>query len=131
MMQDVEQVERAVQEQLAKTGSPAALAFSNMLAAAEQGNMELAQIWMTEFQLTMTERLIAMAQVTAVAAQVGVTRPGTPQNGTGGGPAPTAVPAAIQGVPPPEPGIDTDLQAGSLVGAGSSRPGARNERGLG
>ena len=124
MMQDVEQVERAVQEQLAKTGSPAALAFSNMLAAAEQGNMELAQLWMTEFQLTMTERLLALAQINAIAAQAGV---GTPSNGSGAGPSPTAVPAPIQGIPTPEP----TPQAGPLVAAGSPRQGARNERGLG
>ena len=123
MMQDVEQVERAVQEQLAKTGSPAALAFSNMLAAAEQGNMELAQLWMTEFQLTMTERLLALAQINAIAAQAGV---GTPSNGSGAGPSPTAVPAPIQGIPTPEP----TPQAGAIVPAGTSRPGA-NERGLG
>lgn len=126
MMQDVEQVERAVQEQLAKTGSPAALAFSNMLAAAEQGNMDLAQIWMTEFQLTMTERLFALAQINAIAAQAGVQGPGTPSNGTGGGPSPTAVPAPIQGIPPPEP----TPQAGPVVAAGTPRPGA-NDRGLG
>lgn len=126
MMQDVEQVERAVQEQLAKTGSPAALAFSNMLAAAEQGNMDLAQIWMTEFQLTMTERLFALAQINAIAAQAGVQGPGTPSNGTGGGPSPTAVPAPVQGIPPPEP----TPQAGPLVAAGTPRAGA-NDRGLG
>lgn len=131
MMQDVEQVERAVQEQLAKTGSPAALAFSNMLAAAEQENMELAEIWWTEFKLVMTERLLALAQINAIAAQAGVQGPGTPSNGSGAGPSPTAVPAPIQGIPTPTPGVDTPLQGGSLVPAGSPREGARNERGLG
>ncbi|KKN75656.1 hypothetical protein LCGC14_0378960 [marine sediment metagenome] len=129
MMQDVEQVERAVQEQLAKTGSPAALAFSNMLAAAEQENFELAEIWFTEWKLVMTERLIAVAQINAIAAQVGVQGPGTPSNGSGAGPDPRAVPQPLLGGGPPEP----TPQAGSLQPAGATRPGAlagATDRGL-
>lgn len=116
-IQDVDQVERAVQEQLAKTGSPSAMAFSNMLAAAEQGDMELASIWHNEFQLQMTERLVQMFTLQSAASQVGA-----PQGGGGNGrsnsrPAPSALPPALQGIPPPTP----TPQAGPIAAPGTPR----------
>ena len=115
-LQDVEQVERAVQEQLAKTGSPTALAFSNMLAAAEQGDMELAQVWHMEFQIQMMQRMMEMAQLQAVGA--GATG-GTSRNGGGTArPSPSVLPPAIQGTPPPTP----TPQAGPIAAPGTPRP---------
>ena len=119
-IQDVDQVERAVQEQLAKTGSPSALAFANMLAAAEQGDMELASIWHNEFQLQMTERLVQMFTLQAAASQAGGPQGGG-GNGRGGGggarPAPSALPPALQGIPPPTP----TPQAGPIAAPGTPR----------
>jgi len=109
-LQDVGAVERAVQEQLAATGSPAALAFSNMLAAAESGDNELAQIWFVEFQIQMTQRLLAMQQGKAATAAPS-------SNGNRPGISASDVPGPIQGIPTPEP----TPQAGPLVPPGTPR----------
>ena len=130
-LQDVEQVERAVQEQLARTGSPSALAFSNMLAAAEQGDKELAQLWMMEFQIQMMQRMIQMSQVRALGQPGGMGMGGgSPGAGMGGGGRPPGVPAGVApagvlGMPPPTP----TPQAGPIAPPGTPRPG-RNGPGL-
>jgi len=115
-LQDVEQVERAVQEQLAKTGSPTALAFSNMLAAAEQGDMELAQVWHMEFQIQMMQRMHEISQLKAIGST-----PNGETNGTNGRtprPSPEVAPAQVQGIPLPPP----TPQAGPIAAPGTPRP---------
>ena len=110
MFQDVEQMERAVQEQLAKSGSAAAVAFANMLASAEQGDMQLAEIWFVEFQKAMTISVLENQQVQSAAQGAA----------NGAGPSSSAAPPATMGIPQPL----SILQAGPLVPSGTPRPGS-------
>lgn len=128
MFQDVEAVERAVQEQLAKTGSPAALAFSNMLAAAESGDMELAQTWLIDLQIIMMQQMLQMNQLRMMGAQIQGGpgqlggQPGGQQNGASPrGMSSAALPAPMQGIPTPEP----TPQAGPIAAPGIPRPSRR------
>lgn len=124
-IQDVQQVERAIWEQVAERGSPVAVAFNNMMAAAQQGNQELAQIWQSELQTAMTTKLLEMAQLQAMS---GPTQPGGGAPGGGGGqgsPRRTRMPTSDV-LPPEAMGINSrpNMQSGPNVPPGTPRPGA-------
>ena len=120
--QDVEQIDRNVWEQLAERGSPMAIAFNSMMAAAKQGNEELAQIWQQELQLEMQKKFLEVMQL----AMLGVPAPGG-TNGNGASPTSKTTPSSSS-QPPEERGVQGAPinQAGPLVGAGTPRPGAQS-----
>ena len=123
--QDVEQIERAIFEQLAQTGSPTALAFSSMMAAAEQGNEELATIWSTRLQIAMMTDFLEMMQLQIMGGQPGGGAGAGGSNGQGSQPKPRLPNSSA--LPPQSLGINAQpiQQAGSIVPAGTPRPGAR------
>lgn len=123
MIQDADQMQRAIDEQMAKRGSPVAVAFGNMLAAAEQGDMELAKLWETDFRTQLIQQLTAMQAAQIQAAQLGIGggQPGQPgqsqqpqQRRLGAG----VLPPAVQGVPPPTP----TPQQGAIAAPNTPRP---------
>lgn len=119
-IQDVDQMERAIWEQAAQRGSPVAIAFNAMMAAAEQEDQELAQIWFEELKNAMLKQALEtmMLQASAGGGE-------TPTGGQAGGgraalPRPQALPPQAQGIRN-RPG----MQAGPLVPPGTPRPGAQ------
>jgi hypothetical protein len=124
-LQDVEQVERAVWEQLAERNSPAAVAFRSMIAASEQGEEELAEIQFQEFQSAMMQKLLELLQL----QMMGIPPPGVPGQGgqTNGGsqprqrlPTPAVMPPqAVGRGNAPNPAAST---ANGAVGGATSRP---------
>lgn len=122
-IQDVEQVERAVWEQVAESGSPIALAFKSMMAAAQQGEQELAEIWFSEFQIQFMQKFLETMQLMSMGAS-----PQQGENGVGRTPAQTGLPSP-EVMPPqmagrggaPNPAAAT---AGAQGNAGQPRPGA-------
>ena len=134
--QDVDLMERAVMEQQARTAAPTALAYNLMMAAAEQGDMELAQHWFLELQIQMMQKMMEMGQLQMMGVQGGM-GPGGPaegQNGNGnsGGPnggrgrRPSAgvLPGPAQGLPPTEP----TPQQGPIAAPGTPRPSRQGQR---
>ena len=134
-VQDVEQLERAVWEQLGDRGSPAAIAFRSMVAAAQQGNQESAEIWQMEFQMAMMTKLLEMMQLQSVGggSLMGGGGPGGPggplggAGGPGGGGGEGRPPMPPSNVMPPQAlGINAtpSPQGGPNVPPGTPRPGA-------
>jgi hypothetical protein len=134
-LQDVDQIERAVLEQMSVTASPVALAFKMMMAAAEQGDEQLAMIYQDEvfMQLIQKANELMRAQMEAQMGQqmqqqgMGMGGPGGPggQGGGGRGLSADVMPQAPIGAPPPPP----TPQQGPLVPPGQPRPGARGQSG--
>jgi hypothetical protein len=127
----------AVLEQMAGRASPVAAAFQMMMAAAEQGDMQLAQIWLGELTVQLKQQFLNLAQLTLAAQGLGAapTMNGAAAptmngaavpGGNGAGPrrfAPGQVPNSAQGVPPPTP----VPQMGPLVPPGSPRGAAQSD----
>ena len=132
-IQDVDLMENAVLEQAAGTSNGTALAFRMMLAAAAQGDVELAKIWEQEFEMQVLQKMIQYQQLGMMGGQAGVPggAPGVPvrpgNNGQGPRPASQVLPGPGQGVPQGAP----TPQQGPLVPPGSPRPGAQNGAGVG
>ena len=129
-IQDVDLVERAVLEQMAGSASPGALAMRMMMAAAQQGDTNLAQHWFMQYQITMMEMMMRMTQSQMMAAEM--QNPGsTPMSNGAGGPSarggagskPSAgvLPGPVQGAPSPAPAP----QQGPIAAPGTPRPARR------
>ncbi len=130
--QNVDQLDREVREEQAQSGSPEALAYTLGLAAAEQGDENLAQMWQMTWQMQMIEKKLQLMQL-QMQMMMGQAPPGGGPNGNGEKPGPegrgprtrpgaeVAAPRSI-GAPTPTP----TPQVGPLVGPGTPRPGAQS-----
>lgn len=122
--QDVEQIERAIDEQTARTGSPLAVAWTSYLSALEQGDQELASIWWDEFQRQAMTAWLQTMQLMMFGG--GQTSPNLPQQPGQANPQSPTLPRS-QFLPPESLGIQSRpiQQSGPLVPPGTPRPGAR------
>ena len=119
-VQDSDNMEQAVIAQMAGRGLPEAQLYNLMMAAVDQGQPEIAQLYLGEFQFMMSQKLMMKQQAKMESLGLGAT---PPQNGMSGGAGPTLDPrvggAAAVGNSPGPTGI-----AGPLVPPGAPRPGA-------
>jgi len=125
-VQDSDLMDAQVMEQMAVRASPVAAAYKMMMAAAEEGEEELAQIWLGEVQKQLIQTYLELMQLQMAAAGLAQSPPSGGGNGAGNGtrPAgfsPMVLPKVAQGAPPPTP----TPQMGPLVPPGAPRPGAR------
>ena len=104
--QDPEQMERAVWEQLARQGTPLAIAWNSYLASVEQGDEDQAAIYWNEFMvLAMTKYLEMIQLATITGGQTGLGGPGggaSANGGSGAGAVPEAQTTPGPSVAPPE-----------------------------
>lgn len=121
-IQDVDQMEAAIWEQMAQRGSPVAVAFNAMMAAARQGDEQLATIWFDELQMAMLKKALETMMLRTSAAGA----PGGEATGNGQQPGRPPLPRP-QILPPQVLGIRNrpGMQAGPLVPPGTPRPGAQ------
>ena len=115
-IQDADDMDAAVKEQLAERLLPEAKLYELMMAAADQGNEQLAKLYEMELRF-----VFFMKQQQRQQAMMGGMPPGQGQPGTGGGGMdPKALPNAAQGK------VARPIQqAGPLVPQGQPRPGAQ------
>lgn len=127
--QDPEQMERAVAEQMARRGSPLALAWESYVAASEQEDQDLAAIWWNEFmRIAMLNWLETMQLAQFGGGATGLGGPAG-AGGSSNGAAPASRTTPNSSVAPPETrGIQSspNLQSGPNVPAGTPRPGAQS-----
>ena len=129
--QNVDLMERAVLEQQARVAGPLALAWSMMIAAEQQGDMELAELWSIEVEDQLLQRMLQRHQLQMMGAEMGV---GQSTNGTGGPsaegrgrgrrPAAGVLPGPAQGLPPTTP----TPQQGAIAAPGTPRPSRQGQR---
>jgi len=130
-LQDADQMEDAINEQMAERMLPEAALWTLLRSAERQGREDLAQFYLGELMnILMQKRQIAeqaVAPPPPPAPPMGMEPPMGPPMGPppmGGGPPglpPQVMPEAMMGVPPPMP----TPQAGPNVPPGSPRPGAQ------
>ena len=130
-VEDSDQILDRVKEQAAQLASPVAAAFQFMRAAAEEGETEMAAIYMRMAEVEVMKQEIEIRRLWAISTGM-IQGPGQqPQQpghelvGPDGQPVrmnPMAAPNASIGVPPPVP----NEQIGPVVPPGMPRPGARN-----
>jgi hypothetical protein len=133
-LQDADQMEDAINEQMAERMLPEAALWTLLRSAERQGREDLAQFYLGELMnILMQKRQAAEQQAAPPMAPSGpppdqllspggggVPPMGPPPGGPPGLP-PEVMPEAMMGVPPPAP----TPQAGPLVPPGSPRPGAQ------
>lgn len=129
-IQDVEQMERAIWTQQANRGSPMAIAWNSMIAAAEEGDQEMAKLWENEWQVQLLTKMLEMMQLQMMGQQGGMG--GGPEGGGGGGGTGDQPRPRLPGseVMPPEMmgrGSGPSGQAGPNVPPGRPRPGAQDD----
>ena len=115
--QDPDMIDRGRLEEMAAEASPLAASYKFMMAASENGEVELAELWFIQFQIQMMMQMAQMMQGQMVlGAPAGAAPPG---NGKGPMPSPAVSPPAAQGVPKPAP----TPQMGPIAAPGTPRPG--------
>ena len=126
-IQDADQMNDAINEQLAERMLPEAALWTLLRASERQGRDDLVQFYSNELMMIlMQKRKAAEAIISGPPSPGGA--PGGPMGGPpppspdGGPPGinPAVMPGAMMGVPPPIP----TPQAGPLVPPGTPRPGA-------
>ena len=137
-LQDADQMEDAINEQMAERMLPEAALWTLLRSAERQGREDLAQFYLGELMnILMQKRQAAEQQAAPPMAPPGpppdqllspggggVPPMGPPMGPPSGGPIglpPEVMPEAMMGVPPPAP----TPQAGPLVPPGMPRPGAQ------
>jgi len=137
-LQDADQMEDAINEQMAERMLPEAALWTLLRSAERQGREDLAQFYLGELMnILMQKRQAAEQQAAPPMAPSGpppdqllspggggVPPMGPPMGPPSGGPIglpPEVMPEAMMGVPPPAP----TPQAGPLVPPGMPRPGAQ------
>ena len=125
-LQSADQMEDAINTQVAERTLPEATLWSLLQAANRQGREDLAELYQAELRrLFMTKRMEEMQMVMAAQGMgQGAPPPGgaPPQGGAGPMLPPTVMPNAGLGVPPPMP----TAPVGPSVPPGTPRPGAQN-----
>ena len=140
-LQDADQMDDAINEQMAERMLPEAALWTLLRSAERQGREDLAQFYLGELMTVMMQKRQVAEQTAAPGPPpMGAPPPGGPPMGPmgplppmgppmgppppmGGPPGlpPEVMPEAMMGVPPPMP----TPQAGPIVPPGSPRPGAR------
>jgi len=133
-LQDADQMDDAINEQMAERMLPEAALWTLLRSAESHGRDDLAKFYLGELMsVMMQKRQIAEQHAAPGPAPMGPPPPGGPPMGpmppmgppppVGGPPGlpPEVMPEAMMGVPPPMP----TPQAGPIVPPGSPRPGAQ------
>ena len=127
-IQDTDLAESEVLEQMAKRAAPLPAAFHMMMAAAERGEQETAQMWQWEMTIQYYQQLLRLKQMLSAAQGIGGPAAGGAQGGNGSAPAArpglmpqSAAPSQMQGVPQAAP----TPQMGPVVPPLTPRPGAQ------
>ena len=133
-LQDADQMDDAINEQMAERMLPEAALWTLLRSAERQGRDDLAKFYLGELMsVMMQKRQIAEQHAAPGPPPMGPPPPGGPPMGpmppmgppppVGGPPGlpPEVMPEAMMGVPPPMP----TPQAGPIVPPGSPRPGAQ------
>ena len=121
-LQDADQMEDAINEQMAERMLPEAQLWTHLKSAQRQGRDDLVEFYLGELMNILMQKRKALEQMAAPP-------PPPPGDMLGGGLPPTGppglppevMPEAMMGVPPPIP----TPQAGPLVPPGTPRPGAQ------
>jgi len=121
-LQDTDQIDDAINEQLAEKALPEAQLYTLMKSAEERGRPDLAQLYFGELTTIINQKLQMQIQSMQQLQQVAM--PQQAQQGMGGPPTadPRVMPNAMTGAPPPAP----TPQAGGFVPEGTPRPGAQS-----
>ena len=129
-LQDADQMEDAINEQMAERMLPEAALWTLLRSAERQGREDLAQFYLGELMNILMQKRQMSEQAAAPPPPVppmgmeGLMGPPTGPPPMGGGPPglpPQVMPEAMMGVPPPIP----TPQAGPIVPPGTPRPGAQ------
>ena len=133
-LQDADQMDDAINEQMAERMLPEAALWTLLRSAERQGRDDLAQFYLGELMnVLMQKQQLAQQQAAPPPPPPGPMGPMDPMAGPMGPPMgpppmggppglpPEVMPEAMMGVPPPAP----TPQAGPLVPPGSPRPGAQ------
>ena len=134
-LQDADQMDDAINEQMAERMLPEAALWTLLRSAERQGREDLAQFYLGELMTVMMQKRQVAEQTAAPGPPpMGAPPPGGPPMGPMGplppmgppmegppGLRPEVMPEALLGVPPPIP----TPQAGPLVPPGTPRPGAQ------
>ena len=134
-LQDADQMDDAINEQMAERTLPEAALWTLLRSSERQGREDLAQFYLGELMNLLMEKRKAAEQKAAPTPPLGPPPGpmGPPPPPMGGGPMgpppmegppglpPEVMPEAMMGVPPPAP----TPQAGPLVPPGTPRPGAQ------
>ena len=126
-LQDADQMDDAINEQMAERMLPEAALWTLLRSAERQGRDDLAQFYLGELMnVLMQKQQIAQQQAAPPPPPPGPMGPMGPMDPMAGpmgppGLPPEVRPEAMMGVPPPAP----TPQAGPLVPPGSPRPGAQ------
>ena len=133
-LQDADQMDDAINEQMAERMLPEAALWTLLRSAERQGRDDLAQFYLRELMnVLMQKQQLAQQQAAPPPPPPGPMGPMDPMAGPMGPPMgpppmggppglpPEVMPEAMMGVPPPAP----TPQAGPLVPPGSPRPGAQ------
>ena len=97
-------------------------------ALAKRGD-EGAKWWHIQFQMLLNQMMQAAMQGGVSPEMLNAPTPNTNES-AGGNLPPEFLPNALQGIPPPTPGLQTPGQAGPLVPPGTPRPGAQQNGAL-
>ena len=120
-LQDADQMDDAINEQMAERMLPEAALWTLLRSAERQGRDDLAQFYLGELMnMLMQKQQMAQQQAAPPPPPPGPLGPPPGPMGPPGLP-PEVMPEAMMGVPPPAP----TPQAGPLVPPGSPRPGAQ------
>ena len=120
-LQDADQMDDAINEQMAERMLPEAALWTLLRSAERQGRDDLAQFYLGELMnMLMQKQQMAQQQAAPPPPPPGPMGPPPGPMGPPGLP-PEVMPEAMMGVPPPAP----TPQAGPLVPPGSPRPGAQ------
>ena len=126
-IQDADQMNDAINEQLAARMLPDAALWTLLRSAERQGRNDLVQFYSEELMMVILQKRRASSELISGQPPTGGA-PGGPMGGPpppppGGPPGinPAVMPGAMMGVPPPIP----TPQAGPLVPPGTPRPGAQ------
>ena len=123
-LQDADQMDDAINEQMAERMLPEAALWTLLRSAERQGRDDLAQFYLGELMnMLMQKQQMAQQQAAPPPPPPGPMGPMGPPPGPMRPPGlpPEVMPEAMMGVPPPAP----TPQAGPLVPPGSPRPGAQ------
>ena len=129
-LQDADQMEDAINEQMAERMLPEAALWTLLRSAERQGREDLAQFYLGELMNILMQKRQMSEQAAAPPPPVppmgmeGLMGPPMGPPPMGGGPPglpPQVMPEAMMGVPPPMP----TPQAGPIVPPGTPRPGAQ------
>ena len=134
-LQDADQMEDAINEQMAERTLPEAALWTLLRSSERQGREDLDQFYLGELMTLLMEKRKVAEQRATPTPPIGPPpdQMGTPPPPMGGGPLmeppmggppglpPEVMPEAMMGVPPPTP----TPQAGPLVPPGTPRPGAQ------